>query len=437
MLRRVNAYGVRVQPSIWSATSSLSTLKQSIRDPSITIMKRYASSDASIHSQAKGVAAETYDNQGAVHDSVKTYYGKVLSKSSDLKTSACTAQGSPPATVLNALVNVPTIVKERFYGCGNPIPDGIEGLTVLDLGCGTGRDVFVAAQFVGPKGTVIGLDMTDEQINTARECEIEFRQTTAGKNSGKCVWKTGYIERIIASGVPKSSCNLCISNCVVNLSPDKPAVLQGVYDALAPGGEFYFSDVYVDRRLPADVRSHEVLFGECLAGALYTRDFDKIAHSVGFAPPRILHRSPIHVYDHKLRQILGNANFESITYRLFKSPNKEDAQSAHDNHEEDYGQYVTYNGGIPGNPLSYQFDHKFVFELNRPRSVDGNTALALSAPSWLGKYFSVSPKKQHFGAFKDGFFFGDSSSNARSQVQLPQNPTMPLSEEAAACDTGS
>ena len=79
-----------------------------------------------------------------------------------------------------------------------------------------------------------------------------------------------------------------ISNCVINLSPDKDAVLQGTYNALREGGELYFSDVYSDRRIPEAVRQHKVLWGECLSGALYIEDFKRICHKVGFSDPRQL-----------------------------------------------------------------------------------------------------------------------------------------------------
>jgi hypothetical protein len=87
--------------------------------------------------------------------------------------------------------------------------------------------------------------------------------------------------------------DLVISNCVVNLSPDKPAVLQSVWNALKPGGEFYFSDIYCDRRLPERVKNDELLYGECLGGALYVEDFVRICRSVGFADPRVLSTTPV------------------------------------------------------------------------------------------------------------------------------------------------
>src|SRR5947208_4070828 len=100
----------------------------------------------------------------SVTESVQDYYGRVLKSSADLKTSACCLAESLPAHVAAVLDDVHPEVKERFYGCGSPIPPGIAGTTVLDLGCGSGRDCYVLSKRVGPQGRVIGVDMTAEQL---------------------------------------------------------------------------------------------------------------------------------------------------------------------------------------------------------------------------------------------------------------------------------
>ncbi|MBO8202262.1 methyltransferase domain-containing protein [Streptomyces smyrnaeus] len=99
---------------------------------------------------------------------VRDYYGTVLASSSDLKTSACCTATAPPPHIAAALKQVHEEVTGRFYGCGTPIPPALDGPTVLDLGCGTGRDAYVLAQLVGARGQVIGVDMTEEQLAVAR-----------------------------------------------------------------------------------------------------------------------------------------------------------------------------------------------------------------------------------------------------------------------------
>ena len=160
--------------------------------------------------------------------SVEEYYGRVLSTSKDLKTSACSASKQPHHLIIDAMKDIPNEVMSKFYGCGTPLPFGIDGLTVLDLGSGSGRDCYLASKLVGENGKVIGLDMTDEQLDIARNHVAEYTNTL-GYAAPNMEFKKGYIERIIESGVEKESVDLIISNCVVNLSPDKPAVLKGMF----------------------------------------------------------------------------------------------------------------------------------------------------------------------------------------------------------------
>mgnify|MGYP000135562332 CR=1 FL=1 len=98
-----------------------------------------------------------------IHEQVKNYYGKELEKSEDLKTNACCSLVEPPQYIKDVLAKIHDEVMAKYYGCGLTIPDKLKGLKVLDLGCGSGRDVYIASQLVGESGSVIGLDMTDEQ----------------------------------------------------------------------------------------------------------------------------------------------------------------------------------------------------------------------------------------------------------------------------------
>ena len=328
-------------------------------------------------------------------DSVKEYYGKVLSNSKDLKTSACTASGRPHPVVLQSIRKIPNEVNEKFYGCGTPLPLGIQGLSILDLGSGSGRDCYIASDLVGENGSVIGLDMTDEQLSVARN-NVDTFTKTLGYAKPNLKFLKGYIEKIIESGVEKASVDMIISNCVVNLSPDKPSVLRGAYDALKVGGELYFSDVYCDRRLPKHVLEHEVLWGECLAGAMYIEDFVRESQKVGFADPRVLDTAEIKVTDPELAEICGEARFYSITYRLFKLPGQLETKC------EDYGQYAVYKGTVSGHPNSYTLDDHHKLEKNKPFLVCGNTAAMLGEDgvSWLAPHFNiVGDRSTHYGLF--------------------------------------
>mmetsp|Transcript_16950 Transcript_16950/g.43293 ORF Transcript_16950/g.43293 Transcript_16950/m.43293 type:complete len:369 (-) Transcript_16950:28-1134(-) len=333
------------------------------------------------------------DDAESVYASVEEYYGRVLQTTKDLKTSACCTSARPHAVIRAALALVPAKVQDKYYGCGNIVPLGIEGLDVLDLGCGAGQDCYIASVLVGERGSVVGVDMTDEMLDTARGCLPEFMERAGGK-AGKLLFKKGFIEHLDQAGIAPSSIDIAISNCVVNLSPDKPAVLRQVFAALRPGGEFYFSDVYADRRLPVHVRSHAVLVGECIGGALYLHDFVQLAKEVGFGDPRVIATAPIAIEDEELKNVVGNAQFFSVTFRLFKLPaGRLESQC------EDYGQVATYGGGIPGMPHAYQLDDHHVFPTGKPVLVCGNTASMLQE-TWLGKFMAVQGNRDvHFGKF--------------------------------------
>ena len=216
---------------------------------------------------------------------------------------------------------------------------------MLDLGSGSGRDCYIAADLVGEQGSVTGIDMTAAQLEIARTHADEYC-ATLGFEKPNLRFLEGMIEFIGEAGVAVASMDLIISNCVINLSPDKPAVIRGCFDALRPGGELYFSDVYCDRRLPEDTRADDVMLGECLGGALYVEDFKRICHQTGFTDPRELTREEIIVTDPALKQLVKGAKFYSITYRCFKLPPLpgREEETGLETLCEDYGQVAYYLG---------------------------------------------------------------------------------------------
>ena len=171
-------------------------------------------------------------------------------------------------------------VVAKYYGCGIVLPLELEGRRVLDLGSGSGRDVYILAQLVGGEGEVVGVDMTDEQLETAN-AHLSWHRERFGRAGSKISFRKGYIEQLDATGLEPGSFDVIVSNCVINLSIDKPAVFRGAHALLKPGGELYFADVYCDRRLADSVRSDPVLYGECLGGALYWNDFLPMAKAAG------------------------------------------------------------------------------------------------------------------------------------------------------------
>jgi arsenite methyltransferase len=324
----------------------------------------------------------------AVADSVKDYYGKVLQSGADLQTTACcTAQAVPPL-IAEALAMVHEDVKDRFYGCGSPIPPALEGLTVLDLGCGTGRDCYVLSQLTGPRGRVIGIDMTSEQLAVA-EKHLGYHAEQFGYANVE--FRHGYIEDLAAAGVASTSVDLVVSNCVLNLSPDKPRVFSEIFRVLKPGGELCFSDVFADRRIPAALLEDPVLVGECLSGALYTEDFRRIMASCGCLDTRVISASPVAMTNDEIERKIGFAAFSSQTVRAFKLPLEDRC--------EDYGQIATYRGSLPGSPHAFQLDDHHRFHTGKPALVCGNTADMLTATRYAGHFTVTGDKTRHYGLF--------------------------------------
>ncbi len=159
-------------------------------------------------------------------------------------------------------------------GCGNPtaLAQLNRGDVVLDLGSGGGIDVLLSAQRVGPEGKAYGLDMTDEMLSLARE-----NAAKAGVRNVEFL--KGEMESI---PLPDSSVDVVISNCVINLSADKPRVLAEAFRVLKPGGRFAVSDIVVRGEVPEDVRRSIELWVGCVAGALEESQFKNLLAEVGF-----------------------------------------------------------------------------------------------------------------------------------------------------------
>ncbi|MCB0408277.1 MAG: methyltransferase domain-containing protein, partial [Bdellovibrionales bacterium] len=256
------------------------------------------------------------ENQNMGLESVKEYYGKVLQSSQDLQTSACCTAESMPAYLRPILKDIHDEVKDKFYGCGSPIPHALEGKTVLDLGSGTGRDVFMLSKLVGPKGRVIGIDMTDEQIAVAQKY-VDYHTKLFGYSEPNVQFIKGYIEDLESAEISSNSIDVVTSNCVVNLSPNKKRVFSEVFRVLKPGGELYFSDVFANRRIPQHLQKDEVLLGECLGGALYVEDFRRMMFELGCKDYRLMSTSKIELRNLDIEQKVGMIDFYSMTVRAF------------------------------------------------------------------------------------------------------------------------
>ncbi len=226
-----------------------------------------------------------------VQDAVREKYGEIarsVGKTGCCGPSACGC-GDPITSNLYShgeTADLPDDAVAASLGCGNPtaLIDLQPGQTVLDLGSGGGIDVLLSAKRVGPSGKVYGLDMTDEMLALARE-----NQRKAGATNVEFL--KGTIEAI---PLPDQSVDVIISNCVINLSVDKGAVLREAFRVLKPGGRFAVSDVVIRGDVPAEVRRSMELWVGCVAGALRDDEYISKLTAVGFAdidvePWRVYH----------------------------------------------------------------------------------------------------------------------------------------------------
>ena len=344
----------------------------------------------------KNNCCSTSDNccgEQSVTEIVKEYYGKTLQSNEDLLSGACCALDKPPAEVRNVLPLIADEILTKFYGCGSPLPPLLEDMTVLDLGCGTGRDVYIASKLVGGAGRSIGVDMTTEQIEVARKYQDEQRERFGYKSSNVTLLQ-GYIEDLKSLGIEDNSVDVVISNCVINLSPAKEQVFKEIYRVLKPGGELFFADVFSDRRIPDLLANDPVLHGECLGGALYTEDFRRIMQKCGWADFRYTSIRNLDLGSGKIGEKLGFATFSSRTVRAFKLADLEDIC-------EDYGQVAYYNGSISGYPHFFDLDDHHRFITGKPMLVCGNTASMLTNTRYATAFKVIGNRDTHFGAFEN------------------------------------
>ncbi len=219
-----------------------------------------------------------------VHAAVREHYaGHARAGSSCCSPGADAACCDDASYSVQLLEGLPADVAGFTLGCGNPIDAAAlrPGETVLDLGSGGGLDCFLAAKQVGPAGRVVGVDMTPEMLERARAAaarigavNVEFRQ--------------GFLESLpVADG----SVDAVISNCVINLSPDKPQVFREIARVLKPGGRVAVSDIVIDGEMPAALRDDPEAWSACLAGAIDWREYAQGLEQAGLIEVKVQPRN--------------------------------------------------------------------------------------------------------------------------------------------------
>jgi len=231
---------------------------------------------------------------------IRDYYGAAAREP---KTEIC----QPISVDPQQLAHIPEEVITRSYGCGSPVfeADLKPGETVLDLGSGAGMECFIASRLVGPRGRVIGVDMTDDMLRFATDARRSVAQRLGYSNVS---FQQGLLE---ALPVASDTVDAVVSNCVINLSPEKLKVFAEVKRVLKPGGRLVISDIVSQSALPPEIRFNPRLKGECIAGAMTEQKLLATLAKLGFLAVTILQKNPWREVD--------DVAFDSITVRAQKA----------------------------------------------------------------------------------------------------------------------
>jgi ubiquinone/menaquinone biosynthesis C-methylase UbiE len=260
------------------------------------------------------------------------------------------------------------------------------------------------AQVVGAEGQVIGVDMTDEQLAVARK-HIDYHTDKFGLEKPNVDFRKGWIEDLSSANLEDNSVDVIISNCVINLSPDKESVFREIFRVLKPGGELYLSDVFSGRRVPEPLTTDPVLLGECLGGALYVEDFRRLLRKVGGHDYRVVAKNPITLNSEDIQRKAGMIDFYSMTIRSFKCDFEDIC--------ENFGHVAYYKGSIPEFPHGFTLDDHHYFQSGVPVPVCGNTSKMLSETRF-GEHFNViGDFSTHYGPFD--------CSTPQAQEGIPEN----------------
>jgi len=212
-----------------------------------------------------------------IHETVREHYAERARKSDSCcgDTNCCDNQLYDDKLISD----LPTDIASFSLGCGDPITlaELRPGETVLDLGSGGGLDCFLAAKQVGPAGRAIGVDMTPEMLAKARA-------NAAKLNAVNVEFREGYLENLPAED---ATVDVVISNCVINLSPDKPQVFREIFRVLIPGGRVAVSDIVTNGPLPDVVQKSIEAWGACVAGALDMKEYVRGLTEAGFVDVRV------------------------------------------------------------------------------------------------------------------------------------------------------
>ena len=264
---------------------------------------------------------------------------------------------------------IPECVLKVSYGCGTPV--GLStaqlGETVLDIGSGGGIDCFEASRRVGSNGQVIGIDMTDEMLALARS-QAPIVAQNLGYGHTNVDFRKGQAE---AMPVDDSTVDLIVSNCVINLAPDKSKVFSEMYRVLNSGGRFTISDIVADQPIPQYLQHDKEKWGDCLSGALPLSEYWNGLHQAGFLGIHHMNLIPWRIID--------GIHFVSVTLTGFKLPTASESGPV---------KFATFLG--PFSRVKDEFGQSFVRGM--PESISESTYQLLQSSLYDGQFvFSETP----------------------------------------------
>jgi radical SAM protein with 4Fe4S-binding SPASM domain len=289
---------------------------------------------------------------------VREFYGDAAEKPQEEL--CCPVQPEP-----DDLTHIPTEVVERFYGCGSPVTAAAlaPGESMVDLGSGAGIDCFIAAKKVGPEGHIYGVDMTDQMLSVARECQPQVAEAL-GYDAVE--FRQGFLEEI---PVENATVDVVTSNCVINLSPDKPRVFREIWRVLKDHGRLVVADIVSEDEVPPKMRADGQLWGECISGALTEEAFLAGVEKAGFYGVSVLKKT-------FWREVEG-CKFYSVTVRGYKFEKKAGCQFV--------GQFAIYLG--PQKAVIDEEGH--LFPRGEAVEVCTDTAAKLSHAPYVGAFSIV------------------------------------------------
>ncbi|HMZ07253.1 MAG TPA: arsenite methyltransferase [Anaerolineales bacterium] len=238
-----------------------------------------------------------------IHDAVREHYAERIKNNASCcgPDNCCTPESNLYPTDL--LATLPEGESTVSYGCGDPITlASLEsGQTVLDLGSGAGLDCFFAARKVGEAGKVIGVDMTPEMLDRARSSAKRMNLTNVD-------FRQGFIEEL---PVESGTVDVIISNCVINLSPDKARVFNETFRVLKPGGKLAVSDIVTDGELPDEIKKSLSAWAGCVAGAVQAKEYILMMEAAGYTDISI---KPVFFDKQTVDDALGDMKLDVSNY---------------------------------------------------------------------------------------------------------------------------